>query len=159
MKLNTWWILCIMQPNLSASWLFQRAMSAKKQSNVPEDFINELLYTNFSCMQVVYFSHDSDYNFVLSYLLLLLFYLSLLQRLGDPVLRPFLQVDFLSRSETLDMFFALSLWDVLPKIFFKWDENQTNIKFQTWNNDCPEELSIIYYRMLYSLVHFPRHWA
>ncbi|KAL2973426.1 hypothetical protein AAZX31_14G044700 [Glycine max] len=51
-------------PNLSASWLFQRAMSAKKQSNVPEDFINELLYTNFSCMQ----------------------------RLGDPVLRPFLQV-------------------------------------------------------------------
>ena len=84
-------------------------MSAKKQSNVPEDFINELLYTNFSCMQVVYFSHDSDYYFVLSYLLLLLFYLSLLQRLGDPVLRPFLQVDFLSRSETLDMFFALSL--------------------------------------------------
>lgn len=43
-----------MQPNLSASWLFQRAMSAKQQSNVPADFINELLYTNFSCMQVVY---------------------------------------------------------------------------------------------------------
>ncbi|XP_028120315.1 uncharacterized protein LOC114317748 [Camellia sinensis] len=50
-------------PNLSASWLFQRAMSAKKQSNVSPDFINELLYVNFQSMQ----------------------------RLGDPVLRPFLQ--------------------------------------------------------------------
>jgi len=46
-----------MQPNLSASWLFQRAMSAKQQSDVPEDFINELLYANFSCMQVVHFTH------------------------------------------------------------------------------------------------------
>lgn len=67
MKLNTWPRLCIMQPNLSASWLFQRAMSAKKQSNVPADFINELLYSNFSCMQVVYFSHDWDYFDVFSY--------------------------------------------------------------------------------------------
>ncbi|KAG5545615.1 hypothetical protein RHGRI_017939 [Rhododendron griersonianum] len=50
-------------PNLSASWLFQRAMSAKKESNVSPDFINELLYVNFRSMQ----------------------------RLGDPVLRPFLQ--------------------------------------------------------------------
>ncbi|KAI8551984.1 hypothetical protein RHMOL_Rhmol06G0230000 [Rhododendron molle] len=50
-------------PNLSASWLFQRAMSAKKESNVSPDFINELLYVNFQSMQ----------------------------RLGDPVLRPFLQ--------------------------------------------------------------------
>ncbi|XP_058220369.1 uncharacterized protein LOC131330713 isoform X1 [Rhododendron vialii] len=50
-------------PNLSASWLFQRAMSAKKKSNVSPDFINELLYVNFQSMQ----------------------------RLGDPVLRPFLQ--------------------------------------------------------------------
>ncbi|XP_057460963.1 uncharacterized protein LOC130751375 isoform X3 [Actinidia eriantha] len=50
-------------PNLSASWLFQRAMSAKKQPNVSPDFINELLYVNFQSMQ----------------------------RLGDPVLRPFLQ--------------------------------------------------------------------
>ncbi|WJX21065.1 hypothetical protein P8452_10539 [Trifolium repens] len=59
-------------PNLSASWLFQRAMSAKKQSDVPEDFINELLYANFSCMQ----------------------------RLGDPVLPPFLQVPFTDKSFT-----------------------------------------------------------
>ncbi|KAI3465616.1 hypothetical protein Pfo_022279 [Paulownia fortunei] len=50
-------------PNLSASWLFQRAMSAKKQSNVSPTFINELLYANFESMQ----------------------------KLGDPVLRPFLQ--------------------------------------------------------------------
>lgn len=41
-----------MQPNLSASWLFQRAMSAKQQSNVSPDFINELLYVNFRSMQV-----------------------------------------------------------------------------------------------------------
>ncbi|XP_024046105.1 uncharacterized protein LOC18050928 isoform X3 [Citrus clementina] len=34
-------------PNLSASWLFQRAMSAKQQSDVSPDFINELLYVNF----------------------------------------------------------------------------------------------------------------
>lgn len=38
-------------PNLSASWLFQRAMSAKKNSNVPPEFINELLYVNFQSMQ------------------------------------------------------------------------------------------------------------
>lgn len=50
-------------PNLSASWLFQRAMSAKKESNVSPDFINELLYVNFLSMK----------------------------KLGDPVLRPFLQ--------------------------------------------------------------------
>ncbi|KAH9744890.1 Lycopene beta/epsilon cyclase protein [Citrus sinensis] len=50
-------------PNLSASWLFQRAMSAKQQSDVSPDFINELLYVNFQCMQ----------------------------KLSDPVLRPFLQ--------------------------------------------------------------------
>jgi hypothetical protein len=41
-----------LQPNLSASWLFQRAMSAKKNSNVPPEFINELLYVNFQSMQV-----------------------------------------------------------------------------------------------------------
>ncbi|KAG8364574.1 hypothetical protein BUALT_Bualt18G0011500 [Buddleja alternifolia] len=52
-------------PNLSASWLFQRAMSAKKHSNVSPTFINELLYANFESMQ----------------------------KLGDPVLRPFLQVN------------------------------------------------------------------
>ncbi|XP_058081338.1 uncharacterized protein LOC131229406 isoform X2 [Magnolia sinica] len=51
-------------PNLSASWLFQRAMSARPQANVSSSFINELLYINFLCMQ----------------------------RLGDQVLRPFLQV-------------------------------------------------------------------
>ncbi|KAL2973421.1 hypothetical protein AAZX31_14G044700 [Glycine max] len=77
-------------PNLSASWLFQRAMSAKKQSNVPEDFINELLYTNFSCMQ----------------------------RLGDPVLRPFLQdvVQFGPLSKTLGLV-MLTNPKILPSIF------------------------------------------
>ncbi|KAK6141191.1 hypothetical protein DH2020_025074 [Rehmannia glutinosa] len=42
-----------LQPNLSASWLFQRAMSAKKQSNVSPTFINELLWANFESMQDV----------------------------------------------------------------------------------------------------------
>jgi len=111
MKLNTWPRLCIMQPNLSASWLFQRAMSAKKQSNVPVDFINELLYTNFSCMQVVFLSWLR--LFWCFFLLLLLFYPSFLQRLGDPVLRPFLQVYFcrglVIQSEILDMFFLCLL--------------------------------------------------
>lgn len=40
------------QPNLSASWLFQRAMSAKQQLDVSPGFTNELLHVNFSCMQV-----------------------------------------------------------------------------------------------------------
>ncbi|XP_017428316.1 uncharacterized protein LOC108336390 isoform X2 [Vigna angularis] len=77
-------------PNLSASWLFQRAMSAKKQSNVPADFINELLYSNFSCMQ----------------------------RLGDPVLRPFLQdvVQFGPLSKTLGLV-MLTNPQILPSIF------------------------------------------
>ncbi|EOA26931.1 hypothetical protein CARUB_v10023024mg [Capsella rubella] len=39
-------------PNLSASWLFQRAMSAKQQLDVSPSFTNELLHVNFSCMQV-----------------------------------------------------------------------------------------------------------
>ncbi|XP_020212477.1 uncharacterized protein LOC109797007 [Cajanus cajan] len=77
-------------PNLSASWLFQRAMSAKQQSDVPADFINELLYTNFSCMQ----------------------------RLGDPVLRPFLQdvVQFGPLSKTLGLV-MLTNPQILPSIF------------------------------------------
>lgn len=44
--------LCVLQPNLSASWLFQRAMSARSDANVSPNFINELLYVNFLCMQV-----------------------------------------------------------------------------------------------------------
>ncbi|MED6170536.1 hypothetical protein PIB30_031995 [Stylosanthes scabra] len=77
-------------PNLSASWLFQRAMSAKKHTSVPEDFINELLYANFNCMQ----------------------------RLGDPVLRPFLQdvVQFGPLSKTLGLV-MLTNPQILPSIF------------------------------------------
>ena len=44
--------ICSMQPNLSAAWLFQRAMSAKQQYDVSPDFISELLYVNFQSMQV-----------------------------------------------------------------------------------------------------------
>lgn len=60
---KTWSKIHVMQPNLSASWLFQRAMSAKQQSDVSPDFINELLYVNFQCMQVAYVSNGwSQYH-------------------------------------------------------------------------------------------------
>lgn len=77
-------------PNLSASWLFQRAMSAKKQSNVAPDFINELLDVNFQSMQ----------------------------RLGDPVLRPFLQdvIQFGPLVKTLGLV-MISKPLIIPSIF------------------------------------------
>uniref|UniRef100_A0A2N9GJU7 Lycopene beta-cyclase n=1 Tax=Fagus sylvatica TaxID=28930 RepID=A0A2N9GJU7_FAGSY len=77
-------------PNLSASWLFQRAMSAKQLSNVSPDFINELLHVNFQSMQ----------------------------RLGDPVLRPFLQdvVQFVPLAKTLGLV-MLTKPQLLPSIF------------------------------------------
>ena len=50
-------------PNLSGTWLFQRAMSAPRGTRPADDFVNTLLSTNFGVMQ----------------------------RLGDSVLRPFLQ--------------------------------------------------------------------
>ncbi|XP_059661869.1 uncharacterized protein LOC132307968 [Cornus florida] len=77
-------------PNLSASWLFQRAMSAKKQSNVSPDFISELLCANFLSMQ----------------------------RLGDPVLRPFLQdvIQFGPLVKTLGLV-MLTKPQIIPSIF------------------------------------------
>ncbi|GMY09828.1 hypothetical protein FCV25MIE_05067 [Fagus crenata] len=77
-------------PNLSASWLFQRAMSAKQLSNVSPDFINELLHVNFQSMQ----------------------------KLGDPVLRPFLQdvVQFVPLAKTLGLV-MLTKPQLLPSIF------------------------------------------
>jgi hypothetical protein len=50
-------------PNLSGAWLFQRAMSAPRGTSPDPQFVNSLLGTNFGVMQ----------------------------RLGDGVLRPFLQ--------------------------------------------------------------------
>ncbi|PIN18708.1 Lycopene beta-cyclase [Handroanthus impetiginosus] len=77
-------------PNLSASWLFQRAMSAKKQSDVSPTFINELLYANFESMQ----------------------------KLGDPVLRPFLQdvIQFGPLVKTLGLV-MLTRPLIIPSIF------------------------------------------
>ncbi|XP_015062383.1 uncharacterized protein LOC107008010 isoform X1 [Solanum pennellii] len=77
-------------PNLSSSWLFQRAMSAKKQSNVPPDFINELLSANFISMK----------------------------KLGDPVLRPFLQdvIQFGPLVKTLGLI-TLTRPQIIPSIF------------------------------------------
>uniref|UniRef100_A0A7C9DQQ8 Uncharacterized protein n=2 Tax=Opuntia streptacantha TaxID=393608 RepID=A0A7C9DQQ8_OPUST len=77
-------------PNLSASWLFQRAMSAKELPDVPPSFINELLYTNFQSME----------------------------KLGDPVLRPFLQdvIQFGPLVKTLGLV-MITKPQLLPFIF------------------------------------------
>ncbi|XP_065873734.1 uncharacterized protein [Euphorbia lathyris] len=77
-------------PNLSASWLFQRAMSAKQQSNVYPEFVNDLLHVNFLSMQ----------------------------RLGDQVLRPFLQdvVQFEPLAKTLGLV-MLTKPQIIPSIF------------------------------------------
>ncbi|KAL2250103.1 UNVERIFIED_CONTAM: hypothetical protein Sindi_2484000 [Sesamum indicum] len=82
--------LGMLVPNLSASWLFQRAMSAKRQFDVLPTFINELLYANFESMQ----------------------------KLGDPVLRPFLQdvIQFCPLVKTLGLV-MLTRPLIIPSIF------------------------------------------
>lgn len=77
------------QPNLSGAWLLQRAMSAPVGSNPPSDFINSLLATNFKSME----------------------------RLGDPVLRPFLQdvTQFGPLASTMGSM-MVSRPDLLPNI-------------------------------------------
>ncbi|CAO2206770.1 unnamed protein product [Urochloa humidicola] len=77
-------------PNLSASWLFQRAMSVRPHVNVSPTFINELLFSNFQSMQ----------------------------KLGDSVLRPFLQdvIQFGPLVKTLGLV-MLSRPQILPSIF------------------------------------------
>ncbi|XP_021743174.1 uncharacterized protein LOC110709269 isoform X1 [Chenopodium quinoa] len=77
-------------PNLSASWLFQRAMSAKQQPDVSPSFINELLHANFQSME----------------------------KLGDPVLRPFLQdvIQFGPLVKTLGLV-MLTKPLIIPSIF------------------------------------------
>ncbi|PKA57920.1 hypothetical protein AXF42_Ash012459 [Apostasia shenzhenica] len=77
-------------PNLSASWLFQRAMSARLDAGVSPTFINELLYYNFQAMQ----------------------------RLGDSILRPFLRdvIQFGPLVKTLGLV-MLSHPNILPSIF------------------------------------------
>ncbi|OWM79799.1 hypothetical protein CDL15_Pgr023211 [Punica granatum] len=85
-----WDLMPKYQPNLSASWLFQRAMSAKQRTSVSSDFINELLSINFQCMQ----------------------------KLGDPVLRPFLQdvIQFWPLTKTLGLV-MITKPQILPSIF------------------------------------------
>ena len=57
-------------PGLSGAWMLQRAMSVRPGQAVQPDFINSLLAKNFAAMQ----------------------------RFGDPVLKPFLQVGGLHRA-------------------------------------------------------------
>ncbi|GJP54272.1 hypothetical protein CLOM_g13381 [Closterium sp. NIES-68] len=80
------------QPNLSGAWLLQRAMSARVGSSPPPDFINNLLATNFACMQ----------------------------KLGDPVLRPFLQdvTQFAPLALTMGSM-VVSRPSLLPTIFLQ----------------------------------------
>ncbi|GLJ30830.1 hypothetical protein SUGI_0612280 [Cryptomeria japonica] len=77
-------------PNLSAAWLFQKAMSGQPSEKVSPDFINELLSINFQCMK----------------------------RLKDPVLRPFLQdvIQFEPLAKTLGLI-LLTHPGILPSIF------------------------------------------
>ncbi|XP_071679683.1 uncharacterized protein [Lolium perenne] len=77
-------------PNLSASWLFQRAMSTRPQTNISPTFINELLFANFQSMQ----------------------------KLGNSVLRPFLQdvIQFGPLVKTLGLV-MISRPQILPSIF------------------------------------------
>ncbi|KAF3332129.1 Lycopene cyclase protein [Carex littledalei] len=77
-------------PNLSASWMFQRAMSARSNSGVSSTFINELLFANFQSMK----------------------------KLGDTVLRPFLQdvIQFEPLVQTLGLV-MLTQPRILPSIF------------------------------------------
>ncbi|XP_074312008.1 uncharacterized protein LOC141647636 isoform X2 [Silene latifolia] len=77
-------------PNLSASWLFQRAMCAKQQPDVSPSFINDLLHVNFQSME----------------------------KLGDPVLRPFLQdvIQFGPLVKTLGLV-MLNKPQIIPSIF------------------------------------------
>ncbi|KAK9733412.1 hypothetical protein RND81_04G066700 [Saponaria officinalis] len=77
-------------PNLSASWLFQRAMCAKQHPDVSPSFINDLLHVNFQSME----------------------------KLGDPVLRPFLQdvIQFGPLVNTLGLV-MLTKPQIIPSIF------------------------------------------
>ncbi|KAF7040283.1 hypothetical protein CFC21_050196 [Triticum aestivum] len=77
-------------PNLSASWLFQRAMSTRPGTDILPTFINELLFANFQSMQ----------------------------KLGDSVLRPFLQdvIQFGPLVKTLGLV-MISRPQILPEIF------------------------------------------
>ncbi|BFI33798.1 hypothetical protein MPTK2_4g18450 [Marchantia polymorpha subsp. ruderalis] len=76
-------------PNLSGAWLLQRAMSVPPGGSPPPDFINELLSTNFTCME----------------------------KLGDPVMRPFLQdvVQFGPLAKTMGSM-MLANPGILPQI-------------------------------------------
>lgn len=62
-------------PNLSGVWMYQRAMSVRLDINPSPDFINNLLSINFQCME----------------------------KLGDPVIRPFLQdvIQFVPQAKLL----------------------------------------------------------
>lgn len=90
------------QPNLSGAWLLQRAMSVRIGRNPQPDFINRLLTVNFQSMQVTYFLISATVGTFRRPICLCTSMSSglsgtrglFLQRLGEPVIRPFLQVSF-----------------------------------------------------------------
>uniref|UniRef100_M4E292 FAD dependent oxidoreductase domain-containing protein n=1 Tax=Brassica campestris TaxID=3711 RepID=M4E292_BRACM len=102
-------------PNLSASWLFQRAMSAKQKLDVSPSFTNELLHVNFTCMQ----------------------------RLGDPVLRPFLQdvIQFGPLAKTLGLV-MLNKPQIIPSIFRQAIFGRTSSKDEVPVEETPRGLEI-----------------
>lgn len=81
------------QPNLSVTWLFQRAMSVRINQSVPPTQVNDLLGAVFQEMQ----------------------------QLGDPVLKPFLQdvIQFPALFQTLartGLFHVLTVAKIVPQV-------------------------------------------
>lgn len=126
-------------PNLSAVWMYQRAMSVPVDIESPPDFINNLLSINFKCME----------------------------RLGDPVVRPFLQdvVQFWPQVRLLTSI-MLTKPLFIPQIFrqvglfplFDWLRNFIALAMYsvlwlavarnlgTWVNNLPKESQYVWRR-------------
>ncbi|HEY9838390.1 MAG TPA: FAD-dependent oxidoreductase [Vampirovibrionales bacterium] len=117
------------QPNISVTWLFQRAMSVGMEQQLAPNQINELLSGVFSCME----------------------------QLGDPVLKPFLQdvIQFGGLSQTLfktAIAQTNSVFRVIPQVglpaLVDWMQHYLNLglysalspigqRCETWVNRLP----------------------
>ncbi|NHC33162.1 FAD-dependent oxidoreductase [Scytonema millei] len=133
-------LLASYQPNLSVTWLFQKAMRADIGGNIPPDRINRLLAVVFLTMQ----------------------------QLGDRVLRPFLQdvVQFLPLTQTLlktAIAHPLLIAQIIPHVglgaLIDWTIHYTNLgiysvlnKFspiiQPWLKNLPAPQQYQYHRWI-----------
>ena len=133
-------LLAPYQPNLSVTWLFQKAMRADVRETIPPDRINRLLAVVFLTMQ----------------------------QLGDRVLRPFLQdvVQFLPLTQTLlktAIAHPLLIAQIIPHVglgaLLNWTIHYTNLgiysvlsKFspiiQPWLKNLPTPQQYQYHRWI-----------